>query len=109
MPSSSVLLRPFPGSLSRKENTMAAEPPLLRTRKARLEDAYNIYRLVDDFSHDGTLLHRPYSEICQNIRTFTVVELDNDEFLGCASLHVYGPHLAEIRSIVVRSTTRGKG
>jgi amino-acid N-acetyltransferase len=88
---------------------MAAEPPLLRTRKARLEDAYNIYRLVDDFSHDGTLLHRSYSEICQNIRTFNVVELDNDEFLGCASLHVYGPHLAEIRSIVVRSTTRGKG
>jgi amino-acid N-acetyltransferase len=81
----------------------------MRTRRARLQDAYNIYRLVDDFSHDGTLLHRQYAEICNNIRTFTVVESEDDEFLGCAALHVYGPHLAEIRSIVVRSTTRGKG
>ena len=81
----------------------------MRTRKARLQDAYSIYRLVDNFSHDGTLLRRAYAEICKNIRTFTVVESDNDEFFGCAALHVYGPHLAEIRSIVVRSTIRGKG
>jgi amino-acid N-acetyltransferase len=81
----------------------------MRTRRARLQDAYGIYRLVDDFSHDGTLLHHAYAEICKNIRTFTVVESDDDEFLGCAALHVYGPHLAEIRSIVVRSAIRGKG
>jgi amino-acid N-acetyltransferase len=81
----------------------------MRTRKARLQDAYSIYHLVDDFSHDGTLLHRAYAEICKNIDTFTVVDSDYDEFLGCAALHVYGPHLAEIRSIVVRSTIRGKG
>src|ERR1700758_4863445 len=105
MPFSSVLSRTFPGSLSRKGNTTAAEPLLMRTRKARLQDASSIYRLVDDFSHDGTLLHGAYAEICKNIRTF--VESDNDEFLGCAALHVYGPHLTEIRSIVVRSTIRG--
>lgn len=81
----------------------------MRTRRARLQDAYSIHRLVDDFSHDGTLLHRPYAEICNNIHTFTIVESDNDEFLGCAALHMYGPHLAEIRSIVVRPTVRGKG
>jgi amino-acid N-acetyltransferase len=109
MPFSSVLLRPFPGSLSTKENTTAAEPQFMRTRRARLQDAYSIYRLVDDFPDDGTLLHRAYAEIRKNIRTFTVVESDEGEFLGCAALHVYGPHLAEIRSIVVRSTIRGKG
>jgi amino-acid N-acetyltransferase len=81
----------------------------MRARRARPEDAYGIYRLVDDFSHDGTLLHRAYDEIRNNIHTFTVVESEDDEFLGCAALYVYGPHLAEIRSIVVRSAIRGKG
>jgi amino-acid N-acetyltransferase len=64
---------------------------------------------VDEFSHDGNLLHRAYAEICQNIRGFTVVESDANEFLGCAALHVYGSHLAEIRSIVVRSAIRRNG
>jgi amino-acid N-acetyltransferase len=58
----------------------------MRTRRARLQDAYGIYRLVDDFSHDGTLLHRAYAEICKNIRTFTVVESDDDEL--CAEQRV---------------------
>jgi amino-acid N-acetyltransferase len=74
-----------------------------------LWDAYAIYRLVNGHSHDGTLLHRSYAEICQNIRTFTIVESEADEFVGCAALHVYGPHLAELRSIVVRSAIRGEG
>jgi hypothetical protein len=49
MPTFSVLLPPFPGSLSKKENTTAAELLFLRTSRARLQDAYSIYRLVDDF------------------------------------------------------------
>jgi amino-acid N-acetyltransferase len=81
----------------------------MRTRRARLQDAYAIYRLVNDLSLDGTLLHRSYAEVCRNIRTFTIVESEADEFIGCAALHVYGPHLAELRSIVVRSAIRGKG
>jgi amino-acid N-acetyltransferase len=80
----------------------------MRTRRARLQDAYAIYRLVNDLSLDGTLLHRSYAEVCRNIRTFTIVESEADEFIGCAALHVYGPHLAELRSIVVRSAIRGK-
>jgi amino-acid N-acetyltransferase len=46
---------------------------------------------------------------CRNIRTFTIVESDADEFIGCAALHVYGPHLAELRSVVVRSAIRREG
>lgn len=81
----------------------------MRTRKARLCDAEAIYRLVDSFSYDGTLLHRSYIEICGNIGTFTIVESDMNEFVGCAALHVYGPHLAEVRSIVVRAEVKGHG
>jgi len=81
----------------------------LRTRKAQLQDAHAIHQLIDSFSHDGTLLRRSYAEICANIRTFTVVETHTHQFLGCAALHVYGPHLAEIRSIAVRPDIQGSG
>jgi amino-acid N-acetyltransferase len=81
----------------------------LRTRKAQLQDASAIHQLIDRFSHDGTLLHRSYAEICANIRTFTVVETHTHQFLGCAALHIYGQHLAEIRSIVVRPDVKGCG
>jgi len=81
----------------------------MRTRKARLWDAQAIYQLVHSFSHDGTLLHRPYMDICENIETFTIVETDANEFIGCAALHVYGHHLAEVRSIVVRPEIKGHG
>jgi amino-acid N-acetyltransferase len=81
----------------------------LRTRKAQLHDARAIHQLIESCTDDGTLLHRSYAEICENIRTFTIVETDSYQFLGCAALHVYGRHLAEIRSIVVHPDTKGHG
>ena len=83
------------------------EPPLLpfATGVAQLQHAKAIHQLIDSFTHDGTLLPRSYAEICANIRTFIVVENEANQFIGCAALHVYGPHLAEIRSIVVRPDT----
>ncbi len=106
----------------------AGEPPQPSTatqqvhvHKARLQDARNIFDLVNSLSGDGTLLRRSYAEICENIRDFTVAELPptpeqvtedptaDPEFLGCGALHLYGPHLAEVRSIVLHPHARGKG
>jgi amino-acid N-acetyltransferase len=81
----------------------------MRTRKAQLQDARSIHHLIDSFICDGTLLRRSYAEICANIHTFTIVETSSRQFIGCAALHVYGPHLAEIRSIVVHPDTKGHG
>ena len=81
----------------------------MRVRKARLQDASHIYELVNSLSHDGTLLRRVFSEICENVRDFTVAESDAGVFLGCGALHLYGPHLAEVRSIVVRLEAKGQG
>jgi amino-acid N-acetyltransferase len=112
---------PFTTSSNSPESRLASFPPVpstlrnapstifLRTRKAQLQDAGAIHQLIDSFSHDGTLLPRSYAEICANIRTFTIVETHTHQFLGCAALHVYGPHLAEIRSIVVRPDIKGCG
>ena len=90
-----------------------ASDPNIRVHKARLQDAQDIYELVNSLSADGTLLRRSYAELCENIRDFTVVVRATPEgdstFLGCGALHLYGPHLAEVRSIVVKPEYRGLG
>jgi amino-acid N-acetyltransferase len=78
-------------------------------RKAKLPDAVNIFELVNSLSGDGTLLRRSYAEICENVRDFTVAESESGIFLGCGALHLYGPHLAEVRSIVVKPEAKGQG
>ena len=94
------------------EDKASAKPTTalhLHTHKARLQDARNIFDLVNSLSGDGTLLRRNFAEICENIRDFTVVENAQGEFLGCGALHLYGPHLAEVRSIVVQPHAKGQG
>jgi amino-acid N-acetyltransferase len=72
----------------------------MRTRGAVLPDAEQVQSLIATYSGDGTLLPRSLAEICENIRDFVVLEYDG-RIVGCGALHLYGPHLAEIRSITV--------
>ena len=81
----------------------------MEIRKARLQDASNIYELVNSLSHDGTLLRRAFAEICENVRDFTIAESAQGIFQGCGALHLYGPHLAEVRSIVVKPEAKAQG
>lgn len=81
----------------------------MEIRKARLQDASNIYELVNSLSSDGTLLRRAFAEICENVRDFTVAESAQGIFQGCGALHLYGPHLAEVRSIVMLPEAKSKG
>jgi amino-acid N-acetyltransferase len=81
----------------------------MEIRKARLQDASNLYELVNSLSSDGTLLRRAFAEICENVRDFTIAESTQGIFQGCGALHLYGPHLAEVRSIVVRPEAKSKG
>jgi amino-acid N-acetyltransferase len=78
-------------------------------RKALLTDANNVCDLVNSLSTDGTLLKRSFAEICENIRDFTVAVSDVGVFLGCGALHFYGPHLCEVRSIVVKPAAKSQG
>src|SRR6201981_1220205 len=78
-------------------------------RQAKLQDAVNIFELVNSLSGDGTLLRRSYAEICENVRDFYVAESEAGIFLGCGALHLSGPHLAEVRSIVVKPEAKGEG
>jgi amino-acid N-acetyltransferase len=77
-------------------------------RKAILPDASAIESLISVHVGDGTLLPRTLAEICENVRDFVVLE-HKGEIIGCGALHLYGVHLAEIRSITVRKEFKGKG
>ncbi len=78
-------------------------------RSAVASDADSIFSLIESMTDDGTLLRRPLSEIRQHMDSFVVAESAEGAFLGCAALHRYGKHLAEIRSIAVRPEARGVG
>ncbi len=80
----------------------------MRARRAILPDAEAICELIRGFSQTDTLLPRPLAELCENIRDFAVVEHEG-EIIGCGALHLYGVHLAEIRSIAVLPKAQGLG
>lgn len=82
----------------------------MRARRAVLPDAPAIEKLIRVHSGDGTLLPRTLADINENIRDFYVVENDEEsEIIGCGALHLYGVHLAEIRSITVRCGDKHRG
>ena len=81
---------------------------MVRTRNAVLPDVEAIHAIMQHYSADGTLLPRDIPELCENIRDFVVAE-DDREIIGCGALHLYGIHLAEIRSIAVHPSARGRG
>ena len=80
----------------------------MRTRDAVLPDAEQIHALIAAYSGDGTLLPRSLAEICENVRDFVVLEHDG-RIIGCGALHLYGVHLAEIRSITVDPARQSSG
>jgi amino-acid N-acetyltransferase len=81
---------------------------LVSVRRALLPDAADIKVLIEGFTRDGTLLPRSLAEICENIRDFVVAETAG-KIVGCGALHLYGTHLAEIRSIAVWPSAHGRG
>ncbi len=81
---------------------------MVRTRKACLPDVEHIHAIIGPYSEVGTLLPRTLSELSENVRDFVVAENDG-QIVGCGALHLYGMHLAEIRSIAVLPAAKGCG
>ncbi len=77
-------------------------------RKAKLEDAGDIYNLINQYAKEGLLLPRSLNSIYENIRDFWVCELEG-EFVGCGALHIVWEDLAEIKSLAVSERHKGMG
>jgi amino-acid N-acetyltransferase len=81
---------------------------MLRTRNAILPDVEQIHAIMQPYAEKGVLLPRSIAELCENVRDFVVAENDG-RIIGCGALHLYGLHLAEIRSIAVMPEGKGLG
>ena len=81
----------------------------MRTRGAILPDVRSIHGIIQPYADRGVLLPRSAPELCENVRDFVVAEADDRTVVGCGALHLYGTHLAEIRSIAVLPQWKGTG
>lgn len=86
----------------------APETPRFSLRKALVSDVPRIAEIINVHAKKGIMLSRPISRIYDNIRDYTVVEIDG-EVAGCGSLHVMWSDLGEIRSVALREDIMGKG
>lgn len=84
---------------------------MIRARAAVLPDVESIHAIIRPYADDGTLLPRDIPELSENVRDFVVAEQDDlsNRIVGCGALHLYGMHLAEIRSIAVSPDHKGLG
>jgi amino-acid N-acetyltransferase len=77
-------------------------------RKAKMSDIPALTALINSFARAGSMLPRTEFELSEGIRDFTVV-LSDDQIIGCAGLHFYGPTMAEVRSLAVDPTRQKTG
>jgi N-acetylglutamate synthase-like GNAT family acetyltransferase len=75
-------------------------------RKAAAGDVDGILALVN--SNTDRLLARDRDEIASLLDTFWVAD-DGGDIVGCCCLEVYSPKIAELRSLAVRPSHRGRG
>ncbi len=70
-------------------------------RKATLQDIKAIYGLLQYYGTKGDLLPRPYSELYDHLRDFSVYDDPDAGIVGCCALQFCWSDLAEIRSLAV--------
>ena len=76
--------------------------------KATLADIVNMQELVLPEVESGIILTRTADEIATNIRSYILAK-EGSELVGFCALHIHTSSLAEIRSLVVKESKRGKG
>lgn len=78
-------------------------------RKAAINDAAEIQKLINAYASRNFMLARSLSEIYETIRDFWVAE-ENKKIIACCALHVVGwESLSEIKSLAVSKPRQKKG
>jgi len=75
--------------------------------KAKLNDIAMMQALVTSEVKDGIILNRSEDEVATNIRSYVLAK-DDGKLVGYTALHVHSKRLAEIRSLIVDKSYRGK-
>lgn len=79
-----------------------------RIRPARADDVRAIAALRLPMESE-VLLHHDLVALFERVQEFVVAVDENDTVVGAGGLHVMWEDLAEIRSLIVDSSVRGKG
>ena len=77
-------------------------------RPARTGDIRTIRSLVDTYAPDRRLLSKATVTLYEDVQEFVVADLDG-LVVGCGALHVMWEDLAEVRTVAVDPSLRGKG
>ena len=86
----------------------AQKAAAMSVRRAKMSDVDKIFEQVAYWAEKGEILNRTRENIIHDIQNFVVAELDG-QVVGCASLYIYEPGLAEIRSIVIDEACQKQG
>jgi amino-acid N-acetyltransferase len=78
-------------------------------RRARTSDVRAIRALIDTYTADRRLLSKATVTLYEQVQEFWVaVTVDDDTVVGCGALHVMWEDLAEIRTVAVDPSCRGR-
>ncbi len=80
----------------------------MKIEKAKITDAAQMHKLINQFADRGEMLPRALSEIYENIRDYFVVR-EGGRVIACVALHVSWADLAEIKSLAVANGWQDKG
>jgi amino-acid N-acetyltransferase len=98
------VIAPSPGVRARAESDVSD----VIVRPAAPDEAADLFRLITDNLETGHLLPRPLGEVVLHVPRF-LVAAEPTGVVGCAELARLGSKLAEVRSLVVTATHRGRG
>jgi amino-acid N-acetyltransferase len=80
----------------------------MKIEKAKITDAAQMHKLINQFADRGEMLPRALSEIYENIRDYFVVR-EEGKVVACVALHVSWADLAEIKSLAVANGWQDRG
>jgi amino-acid N-acetyltransferase len=80
----------------------------ITVRPARTSDIKEIRKFIDEYAAGRRLLTKETVTLYESVQEFTVAEINN-EVVGCGALHVLWEDLAEVRTLAVSESVRGKG
>ena len=87
---------------------MATHGELMQVRSATDADIAAVFSLIARAAGQGDILHRDVEDVRRAIREFVVADVGGT-IVGCASLAVFEPDLAEVRSVFVDPDRRVAG
>jgi amino-acid N-acetyltransferase len=77
-------------------------------RRAKTADVRSVRELVDTYALERRVLSKPTVVLYEDVQEFFVAA-DESEVIGCGALHVMWEDLAEVRTLAVAPSRRGRG